>query len=38
MVGLGIFVFSVLVMIVGWVSARTSVLKAIAKLSGKVQG
>ena len=35
--GLGIFVLSILVMIAGWLTARPSVLKALAKLSGTVR-
>ncbi len=37
MVGLGVFVFSVLVMVLGWVAAKPSVLKPIAKISGTVK-
>lgn len=37
MLGLGVFVFSLFVMILGWLAARTPVLVAIAKWSGTVR-
>jgi thiosulfate reductase cytochrome b subunit len=37
LLGLGLFAASVVVMAIGWIAARPSVLKPIAKLSGKVQ-
>jgi thiosulfate reductase cytochrome b subunit len=37
MLGLGVFVFSLFIMILGWLAARTPVLVAIAKWSGTVR-
>ncbi len=36
--GAGMFVLAVIVLVLGWALARPSILKPIAKLSGKVQG
>ena len=38
MLGLAIFLASLVVMLLGWIAARPSVLKTIARWTGKVQG